>query len=76
MIGAGLGEEQVRMDGQQADGAMRQANAPTAAEIAKLREFLGVHTDADRPGVYKGTGERPDNVRPLARPDRTTNELD
>ena len=57
------------MDGQQADGAER-ANAPTDAEIAKLREFLGNHTEAGSPGVHKGTGEHLNNVRPLERPTR------
>jgi hypothetical protein len=61
------------MDGQQPDGAAERPNAPTAEEIAKLREFLGNHTDAGRPGVHKGTGARPNNVRQLERP---SNEID
>ena len=54
------------MDGQQADGAAGAAGGPTAAEVAWLREFLGERTGANSHGSHKGTGERPDNVRPLA----------
>lgn len=66
------------MDGQQEEGvSVAAAAGPTAAEIAKLREFLGDHTAADSPGSHKGSGERPDNVRPLAdRRERRTQEVD
>ncbi|GAA1136521.1 hypothetical protein GCM10009630_39440 [Kribbella jejuensis] len=50
------------MDGQQADGGA--GGGPADEEIAKLREFLGVHTGPGSAGSHKG--ERPDNVRPLA----------
>ncbi|MFF0265016.1 hypothetical protein [Kribbella sp. NPDC004536] len=65
------------MDGQQAEGVSGAGGGPSAAELAKLREFLGDHTAADSPGSYKGTGEAPNNVRSLvARRQRPANEVD
>lgn len=62
------------MDGQEAGSARQSGSAPTAQEIADLRRFLGDHTAANRPGVHSKTGERPDNVRPLA--SRRDREID
>jgi hypothetical protein len=62
------------MDGQGAGNAGQRGNAPTEQEIADLRRFLGNHTAANRPGVHSKTGERPDNVRPLA--SRRDREID
>ena len=61
------------MEGQQADEG--SGRGPTKAELEKLREFLGVHTGPGSTGSHKGTGERPDNVRPLA-PRREAREVE
>ncbi|GAA1584097.1 MULTISPECIES: hypothetical protein [Kribbella] len=56
------------MDGQEPDRPAGRAKAPDEAELKRLRGFLGSATGPGSHGVYKSTGERPDNVRRLQKP--------
>ncbi|NIK56517.1 hypothetical protein [Kribbella shirazensis] len=66
------------MERQQSGDSMQPPAPMSDEEKADLRRFLGSYTAADRPGVPRKTGEKPDNVRRLdTRRDRdTTKEVD
>ncbi|WP_427888800.1 hypothetical protein ACQHIV_36040 [Kribbella sp. GL6] len=56
------------MDGQEPDRPAGQAKPPDKDEVDWLKKFVGRATGPGSHGVYKNTGERPDNVRRLEKP--------
>jgi hypothetical protein len=65
------------MEGQQSGDGVQRPTPMSDEEKADLRRFLGSYTAADRPGVPRNTGEKPDNVRRLdAHRESRPNEID